>query len=301
MIKKCFIITMLLLVVSTYANATLLWESDKGQLIYQNPFFGASDSVNKSIGFDFSFYGETFSSLWINSTGTISFNDMNESPGNIHLPAVQPEISPGVPVPNKSMKMLAPLWDYLIAKNEVNGIEDPEAGVWVNSLGTPGSKKLVITWNSVSHFNEMSNPTPFYGSDTFQVILFEGTTDIVFSYLNLDGLTDPAHTGGYTFGESFFPNNTNGVTIGVNGGDFAGSQYIRGNEYLYGFPESSLLPANDSILLTYSENYYAPGVGEYLFSTFEGPSTSPIPEPSTIFLTGTALLTVFFIRCKNLR
>jgi len=297
---KKILFAVLILMISSYANATLLWEQNKGQLIYQNALYSGSEIINYDPGFNVNFYGDSFSDVWVNSNGTISFNDGNHYEINGNLPRTQDVVSAGVPIPNRSFKMLAPLWDYLIANNVLeNGDPDSDAGVWANVLGSPGSRKLVVTWNHVAHFNEMSNPSPYYGSSTFQVTLFENCDNVVFSYLNLDGLKDPAHTGGYSFGDLFFPNNSNGVTIGVNAGDFNGDPYIRGNEYLYGFPNISLLPEDDSILLTYNENFYAAGVGEYTFSTYNGECSNPVPEPSTLVLTGTALLGFLFVRRRR--
>ncbi|RMF96482.1 MAG: PEP-CTERM sorting domain-containing protein, partial [Candidatus Schekmanbacteria bacterium] len=286
------------IIFSPLANATLIWESNLGQLVLQGPNnfpFSGGFSVNYNIGFDFSFYGNTYSNLWLNSNGTITFDDQNVVVWNGSFPAEQPMGVNG-PQPNESMKMIAPLWDNLSISPDAkeDGSVDPNTGIWANLIGTPGSRKLVITWNNVSHFNESGYPTVFYGSDTFQVTLTEGSTDILFSYLNLDGVTDPIHSGSYSNGSYSFPNDFNGITIGVNAGDLPGSQYIRGTQYLYGFVDNSLLPQNDSVLLTYDPDYYAPGVGEYVIA-----NTTPVPEPSTIILLGTSLVALYLIRVRD--
>jgi len=299
----------LFVTLSANSHATLLWESDYGSLAQQgipvSEIGGvAIGAANYNIGFDFQFYGETFSDLWINSLGTVSFGDSNLNPVNDPFPAEQDLVNviKQKPQPYERTKMIAPLWDFLLTNPDAkeDGSTNPDTGVWANLTGTPGSQKLVLTWNDVSNFNLSGSPTPYYGSNTFQLILLEGSNDIIMSYLNLDGVKSPIHSGGTLFPESgnYVPNDYNGITIGVNAGDLPGSSIIRGTEYLYGFVSDSQLPEYNSIIFKYDSNYYGTGIGGYTVSIYE-PTSSPIPEPSTLWLMASSIVGYFLYSFKR--
>jgi subtilisin family serine protease len=110
------------------------------------------------------------STLYVTSNGTIVFSDDFPWGLNERLPATRHDA------------VIAPLWDDL----------DPGAGggVYWGVLGTSPDRELVVEWRDV----------PFYGATTggsvsFQVVLFEESSDIVFEYTRTE-TGDPVHDNG---------------------------------------------------------------------------------------------------------
>ena len=156
-------------------------------------------------------------------------------------------------------------------------------------MGSPGSREFIATWNDVGNINLFGAP---YGSNTFQIVLFEGSNNIRFSYLNLDGIKSPKHVN---------PKDVNGITIGVNAGDLSSPSFPNGRatQYLYGFPPfTPSLPEYESLLFTYAPNYYSPGVGGYNVATETVPPPPPVPEPSTFALLGIGIVAGFLAKKK---
>lgn len=138
--------------------APAYWESSFGTGLDQQD----DDSDYVPFGFTFDFYGVTYSGVWINSNGNMTFNDPNPS-------GMSPEI------PEGSYSIIAPLY------GDFN--PDWEGDVYYNTLGEAGSRRFVVTWHVVpEYFDE--------GSNTFQAVLYEGTNLIQFGYngLTTDGI-----------------------------------------------------------------------------------------------------------------
>jgi len=114
------------------------------------------------LGFSFSFFGNSYSTIGLASNGYLTFGttlgDLSNDP------------IPNVAVPND---LIAPFWDDL----------DPRTGsVKYQTLGSPGSQRFIAQWTNVPHFN---SPTVLH---TFQAVLFEGTNQIEFRYLLLPAI-----------------------------------------------------------------------------------------------------------------
>jgi len=275
----------IILLINPSAKATLFWESDIGTVsLMADDDFGVI-----SLGFNVNFYGVSYSSIRINSNGSITFGDGNYDPFNVSFPAAEDVV--GGDVPGDEMTMAAPLWDDLTTDPTNTGRSG--TGLYTNILGSPGERRFVATWNDVGHYNlqpRKAYPNEYYGSDTFQIVLFEYSNSILFSYLNLDGVKSPYHAS---------PRDVNGITIGVNAGDISGT--IRGTQYLYGFVPTASLPEYESLLFTWDPNYHGPGIGGYSVGIATElppppPTSTPVPEPSTSLLTGIGIIAGILIR-----
>ncbi len=109
-----------------------------------------------SIGFDFNFYTNTYSQIYITRYGYLSFNDVDLENSQSHIP--DPEL------PND---VIAPMW----------GPSDSIGYVKYMQVGESPDKQMIIEWNQQS--NDSGTEI-----NTFQVILHENG-DIVFQYKEL--------------------------------------------------------------------------------------------------------------------
>jgi hypothetical protein len=131
-------------------------------------------TVSVPIGFAFRFYGVTYPSLFVSSNGLITFASANASGNNQSL------ATDAVVLPQPA---IASFWDDLT-------VDRPGTdGVYVATLGSPGSRRLVLQWNDVSGGGGTS---PSFA--TFQAVLLEDSHDILFRYL--DVVTGDGHANG---------------------------------------------------------------------------------------------------------
>jgi subtilisin family serine protease len=103
-----------------------------------------------------------FEQLFVSSNGHLSFTDYSWEYLNPTLP---------VPFPQT---VVAPFWDDLVPM-----YKSSLRNVFVAVLGTPPHRELVIEWRNVSH---LECPDKFAQTVSFQVVFFEGRSDILFQY-----------------------------------------------------------------------------------------------------------------------
>ena len=141
------------------------------------------------IGFEFSFCGETYSDLYINTNGNLSFG------------ASVSQFSPdGFPYPTP---MIAPFWADVDTRNTACG--DAAYKLFTNYM--------IVTWENVGWFSQNCSPV-----NTFQVIISDGNAPIIgvgnniqFRYGDMAWTTGTA-SGGGPFGGT-------PATVGFNSGD----------------------------------------------------------------------------------
>ncbi|MDH7601502.1 MAG: lectin like domain-containing protein [Armatimonadota bacterium] len=120
---------------------------------------GVSQAI--SIPFEFSLYDRPFQEIYVGANGLVGFLNVNlNSYANTDIPSAE--------FPNAA---LYAYWDDL----------NPAAAgsVRVGVEGTAPNRKLVVSWVGVP---------PFYAREStlyFQVVLFEGTQDVLFQYLDV--------------------------------------------------------------------------------------------------------------------
>ena len=115
----------------------------------------------RALPFSFNFYGQNYEQLYVGANGLIGFaNQRLDTAANTDLP------SPGLP-----NAVICPWWDDL----------NPASGgkVRIGAVGTAPNRRAVISWVNVSH-----KERPDY-SFTFQVVLSEGSNEILFQYLQV--------------------------------------------------------------------------------------------------------------------
>lgn len=155
---------------------------------------GSSGLIN--LGFDFCFYNQPRSSLFINNNGNVSFSGPFASFTSTGFPSA-------------SFDMIAPFWGDVDTRN-ANGANTNL--VWHQIFGTAGNRVMVVTWDAVGWYNSNNTET-----NTFQVALAEnlnqfGTNlNAAFSYGDMGWTTGQA-SGGGPFGGT-------PATVGINRGN----------------------------------------------------------------------------------
>lgn len=112
------------------------------------------------IGFAFQFYGTTYTQFYLNTNGQVLFGEGSASYANVGVPD---ELAPNA--------FVAPFWDDLLS----------EAGtMYYRLLGNAPQRRLVIEWHNVRRFGSE-------GELTFEVVLYEGSDEILIQYRTLHG------------------------------------------------------------------------------------------------------------------
>jgi subtilisin family serine protease len=140
------------------AHAILLDSSDAGD----NFVFGIP------LPFTFTYFDQDFTELIVFSNGLIGFDNQIFSSFSAQINNV------GIPNSNTPNNMIAPHWAHM---HLVNGTI--RGTVRFRVIGSAPNRIAVISWVNMPHFDNNS------ASFTFQVLLFEGTNDIKFQYLEV--------------------------------------------------------------------------------------------------------------------
>lgn len=134
------------------------------------------------IGFTFNFYGTDYTQFWVQSNGSIGFASFSYDLSNNCLPTT-----------DLNGTFLAPLWDDLVCGS------GPPGTIYYETLGTAPNRYLVIQFHEVRYFGgDDSDPIEF------EVILYEGSNNIVYQYADLTNASS-SHNGGVS------------ATIGIQG------------------------------------------------------------------------------------
>ncbi len=126
------------------------------------------------LGFDFNFYGQPHGSAFVSSNGLLTFGAGSEE----HNPE---DLADFAGLSTADLSLIAPFWDDL----------NPEFGgeVLFETRGDAGSRTFIVQWDDVPFF---ASGTPDEAA-TFQLILFEGSDEILLQYLDVE---DPVADAG---------------------------------------------------------------------------------------------------------
>ena len=151
---------------------------------------GDEASTSISIGFTFPFYGSNYTSLNVNSNGTLSFDSGAMHYHNTTIPDTNAA---------GTQAHISLYWDDLVP-NEAGGI-------YYATEGNPGDRRLIVQFNKVPHYGSGAENTI-----TAQAILFEASGNILMHYIN------PSQE------------RASDATIGIQGSPTVGLQYTYGTD-----------------------------------------------------------------------
>ena len=111
-----------------------------------------------SLGFNFDFYGNTYSQVYVSSNGFLTFN-----PGSDDGCCSGPSLPDGNSDPSN---LVAGFW---------NDLNNPQGNIRYQTTGSPGSQEFVVGFYDVPHFFDGPRVT-------FEMILHEGSNNIELQY-----------------------------------------------------------------------------------------------------------------------
>ena len=127
------------------------------------------------IGFDFDFYGNTYSDFYVTSNGLVMFDTISTAYDNVTIPTA--DNLTGDTVNN----YIAPFWDDIMIYDE--------GDIQFLTVGASPNKKCIIQFHNMDFFAS----TILLG--TFQVILYEGSNNIQIQYRDILDLSSARSSG----------------------------------------------------------------------------------------------------------
>jgi len=140
-------------------------------------FFTVDGATNVDIGFNFNFYGANYTTVSFTPNGLMTFGGASTDFNNTNLTTAI--------APSNNLPCIAVLWDDW--ETESVGAD----ALYYTSWGTVGSRQFIVQWNQVMPVNGPGRDTV-----TFQARLFEGSNQILLSYLDVVVSDDPGYGNG---------------------------------------------------------------------------------------------------------
>jgi len=217
------------------------------------------------IGMTLNFLGVSFSQLYVNTNGNITF----DAPLSTFTPF-------GLTAANR--EIIAPFFADVDTRN-------PGSGVVTYGTGTFGGNiAFGVNWINVGYFDSHVDKT-----NSFQLLLVDrsdtgaGNFDIVFNYDNISWETGDASGGSGGLGGST-------ARVGFsNGSGLPGTSFeLPGSDV-----DGALLNGGPNGLATHSVNSNV--LGQYVFAARNGTVITQVPEPDTDVLLVTGLLGIAYL------
>jgi len=171
------------------------------------------------IGFDFEFFGNTYSNFYFTSNGLLMFGDGSTQFSN-----------DGIPDSGGANNYIAPFWDDIMI--------DDTGVIYFKTVGAAPNRKLIVQWTNMIYYGENT----LFG--TFQCILYEGSNEIQMQYRNIVDNTNPRSYGSSATIGLENATGSDGVTYSYNQTDAiseemairwtpSGSSYTHDNNAVY--------------------------------------------------------------------
>jgi PKD repeat protein len=125
------------------------------------------DTTPQALPFAFSFYGQSYSSAYVSANGHISFGS--------GIPFKR--TTTGWSIPDGAFILAAPAYADWMPASRFGFATLQKSRVFVNTVGEPGDRRFVVTWNDMRPCCSLSYP-----GSSFQLQLLERTGEIVFAY-----------------------------------------------------------------------------------------------------------------------
>jgi len=184
-------------------------------------------STSANLGFNFNFFGKDYNSVSWTPNGLMTFGGSNSRFINVDLTTSAPNsiTSSGI----RDLPSIAVLWDDWQFSSP-----GTDSTYYYETMGTKGNQRFITQWNLAEGCCSGSPRAV-----TFQSVLFEGSNDILFSYLDVDSGDSRAFGSSSTVGIR----NTEGQLTGENAQWSFNSPVIRNKQSILfkmvSVPESS--------------------------------------------------------------
>lgn len=150
-----------------------VWVSDLGTGLQ----YIDDETTQQPLPFSFSFYGQTYSSVYVSANGHISFG----SPINFKRTWT---------IPDGAFILAAPAYADWMPASRFSFPNLQNSRVFVNTVGEPGARRFVVTWNDMRPCCSLSYP-----GSSFQLQLLERTGEVVFAYREMQMIVSNASAG----------------------------------------------------------------------------------------------------------
>jgi len=134
---------------------------------------GDDDSRSITPGFPILFGGGSFSSLFFNTNGNITFTKPFFKHSNQAIPTTT------------TPTLVAPFWEDLIPIQSADNVPFP-GGLFWEVIGSQPNRELVLEWRDVQQYSCALDFDHFDFTVKFQVVFFEGSSNILFNYADVN-------------------------------------------------------------------------------------------------------------------
>lgn len=135
------------------------------------------DTTPQALPFAFSFYGQTYSSVYVSANGHISFGSPITFKRTWNIP-------------DGAFVLAAPAYADWMPASRFSFPNLQNSRVFVNTVGQPGDRRFVVTWNDMRPCCSLSYP-----GSSFQLQLLERTGEVVFAYREMQMIVSNASAG----------------------------------------------------------------------------------------------------------
>jgi PKD repeat protein len=135
------------------------------------------DTTPQALPFAFSFYGQSYSSVYVSANGHISFGSPIQFKRSWNIP-------------DGANILAAPAYADWMPASRFSFPNLQNSRVFVNTVGEPGDRRFVVTWHDMRPCCSLSYP-----GSSFQVQLLERTGEVVFAYREMQMIVSNSSAG----------------------------------------------------------------------------------------------------------
>ena len=135
------------------------------------------DTTPQALPFAFSFYGQSYSSVYVSANGHISFGSPIQFKRTWNIP-------------DGAFVLAAPAYADWMPASRFTFPNLQNSRVYVNTVGEVGDRRFVVTWNDMRPCCSLSYP-----GSSFQLQLVERTGEVVFAYREMQMIVSNSSAG----------------------------------------------------------------------------------------------------------
>ena len=135
------------------------------------------DTTPQALPFSFSFYGQSYSSVYVSANGHISFGSPIQFKRTWNIP-------------DGAFVLAAPAYADWMPASRFSFPNLQNSRVYVNTVGEVGNRRFVVTWNDMRPCCSLSYP-----GSSFQLQLVERTGEVVFAYREMQMIVSNSSAG----------------------------------------------------------------------------------------------------------